>query len=106
MQVSQVRMALSEADFSLLVVGLDSLHAGAPLEAYGVPLIPRADGFLLCLPHGLFEDAMVVEGEYPADFPSWLGIGSMFEVPFVEETDEGSAIPLGLSGPVTVIDVQ
>ena len=98
-------MALSEADFSLLVVGLDFLHAGAPLEAYGVPLIPRADGFLLCLPHGLFEDAMVVEGEYPADFPSWLGIGSMFEVPFVEETDEGSTIPLGLSGPVTVIDV-
>ena len=98
-------MAIGEADFSLLVVGLDFLHAGAPLEAYGVPLLARAEGFLLCVPHGLFDDAMVVEGEYPAEFPSWLGIGSMFEVPFVEETDDGSTIPLGLSGPVTVIDV-
>ena len=105
MQVAQVRTALGEADFSLLVVGLDFLQTGAPIEAYGIPLIARADGFLLCLPHGLFDDAMVVEGEYPEGFPSWLGIGSMFEVPFVEETEEGITIPLGLSGPVTVIDV-
>ena len=100
-----MRMATGEADFSLLVVSLDFLPTGAPVEAYGVPILGRAEGLLLCLPHGLLDDAMVLEGEYPAGFPTWLGFGTMFEVPFVEEADDGSTIPLGLSGPVTVVDV-
>ena len=48
---------------------------------------------------------MMLEGNYPVSYPSWLGVGSMFEVAMVEEADDGSVAPLGVAGPVSVIDV-
>lgn len=32
---------------------------------------------------------MILEGDYPAGFPSWLRV----EVPFIEEADDGRALP-------------
>ena len=105
MQYSQVKMSGSGPDHTLLVVGLDFLVEGATVEVYGVPLLGRGDGFLICLPHGVIDDTMMLEGNYPASYPSWLGVGSMFEVALVEEADDGSVVPLGVAGPVSVIDV-
>ena len=37
--------------------------------------------------------------------PSWLGIGTILNVPTVEEDETGAPICRGISGPVMVIDV-
>ena len=37
--------------------------------------------------------------------PAWLGVGTVLEVALVEESDDGTPLPLGFSVAVEVVDV-
>ena len=75
-------------------------------ELFVLPLIARGGGFLACIPYGVVDESYLAEGSSLELAPSWLGIGSHFDVPLIEEGDDGALVPLGMSGSVLVIDVS
>ena len=105
MQRREVRFAAGHSDYSLLVVTLSPPITGAVTELYGLPLLGREGGFLLCIPHGVISPSMFEDVDAAEMAPTWLGVGVALEVPLVEEADDGTPVPLNAAGMVDVIDV-
>ena len=105
MQRHEMRFAAGHSDYSLLVVTLSPPITGAVTELYGLPLLGREGGFLLCIPHGVISPSMFEDVDAAEMAPTWLGVGVALEVPLVEEADDGTPVPLNAAGMVDVIDV-
>ena len=105
MQRSEVKFADDHGDYSLLVVTLSPPVTGAVVELFGLPLLGRQNGFLLCIPHGVIHQSLFEDPQHAEMAPAWLGVGTVLEVALVEESDDGTPLPLGFSGAVDVVDV-
>ena len=106
MQKLELRCAGDRSDFTLLVATLSPPVVETVTELFALPLLPRSGGFLACVPYGVLDESWLVEGVPMEMTPTWLGIGAHFDVPLIEEGDDGTPIPIGMSGPVQVIDVN
>ena len=106
MQKSELKCAGDRVDFSLMVATLTPPVVESVTELFVLPLIARGGGFLACIPYGVLDESFVADGSGLELAPSWLGMGSLFDVPLTEEGDDGAMVPLGISGPVLVIDVS
>ena len=105
MQRSEVRFAAVRDDYSLIVITLTPPVVESVIELFAIPLIPRDGGFLIAVPRGALDESLISESESPDMTPSWLGIGTILNVPMVEEDETGAPVSLGISGPVMAIDV-
>ena len=105
MQRSEVRFATVRDDYSLIVITLTPPVVESVIELFAIPLIPRDGGFLITVPHGALDESLISESESPDMTPSWLGIGTILNVPMIEEDETGAPVSLGMSGPVMAIDV-
>ena len=106
MQKLELKCAGERSDFTLLVATLSPPVVETVTELFVLPLLPRTGGFLACVPYGVLDESWLVEGVTLDLAPTWLGMGSHFDVPLIEEGDDGAPIPVGMSGPVQVIDVN
>lgn len=106
MQRSEVKFAGLREDFSLLVATLSPPVVEVVTELFVLPLLPRGGGFLACIPYGVLDESWLTDGASLEMAPTWLGVGTHFDVPLVEESDDGTPVPLGMNGPVVVVDVN
>ena len=97
-----------KAEPTLLVLSIaeEFGEGGSSSEVFAIPVLSRANGFLLCIPRGGFSEELLVDAMAGSEIEAVLGPSKGISVSLVEEADDGSLVVTGSVCNCLLIDLS
>lgn len=97
-----------KAEPTLLVISIaeEFGEGGSSSELFAIPVLSRANGFLVCIPRGGFSEELLVDAMANSEGETVLGPSKGITVNLVEEADDGSLVPTGSTCNCLLLDLS
>ena len=97
-----------KAEPTLLVISIaeEFGEGGSSSELFAIPVLSRANGFLVCIPRGGFSEELLVDAMANSESEMILGPSKGITVNLVEEADDGSLVVTGSTCSCLLLDLS